>query len=163
MALKLAYGSKESTMPAIESGGIPEGSLILTKDTAELFFYSPDKSLIQISRKNQFSSMEEANNWVKTYDCKGQIVSVHEGDVWGAYIVDDENNFNLIAGDSVVQTAATHLEFPTVGVSNVLYLATEEHEGKGYIYRWCESRGCYEIPADTNEELSIEVIDGGSV
>lgn len=161
MAIKVAYGSKDGILAAINAGGIPTGNFAVTKDSSEFFFYGTDGHLHQITQKDQFSSMEEANAWIHKYDCTGQIISIQSDDIWGAYIVENDNELTLIAGDAVVRTYKSHLEFPTVGVSNILYLATEENDGKGYIYHWVESRGSYEIPADTLTEDSVEVINGG--
>ena len=64
------------------------------------------------------------------------------------------------AGGSSVKTAKTHLEFPTIGSPDVIYVATEENSGKGYIYVWCESLKCYERPDDSLGNVSE--IYGGS-
>lgn len=161
MSIKVAYGSKDGVLAAISAGGVPKGSFAVSRDSSELYFYGTDGGLHHISKKNQFNSMEEANAWIHKYDCTGQIISIQSNDIWGAYIVENDKELTLIAGDAVVKTYKTHLEFPTVGVSNVLYLAAEENDGKGYVYHWVESRGSYEIPADVLTEDSIEVINGG--
>lgn len=57
-------------------------------------------------------------------------------------------------------SAATHEEFPRVGSEEVLYLATEENEGNGYLYRWCKEQGCYLRPEDSTDDISL--IEGGN-
>lgn len=63
------------------------------------------------------------------------------------------------SGGSTVISARTHLEFPTVGSEDALYVATEENNGKGYLYRWCEGLNCYEKPYD--DLGSVSEICGG--
>lgn len=89
--LKLAYGCKSNITSAIESSKIPPGTLILTEDTNELYFYNLDGEVKAYQEKYKFSSKKEAEEWVSTYDCKGSIFSVHENEECQVYVVDYNN------------------------------------------------------------------------
>lgn len=57
-------------------------------------------------------------------------------------------------GGTSIQVARTLAEFPPIGDDTTLYVATEENDGKGYIYRWCEGLHCYERPEDSLDDVS---------
>ncbi len=76
---------------------------------------------------------------------------------------------NYIGEDGTgVYNTATHLDFPSVGKSNVIYKAQDEQK----IYQWNDELGCYELLTDLSEyatqayvqELieSIEMPEGNS-
>lgn len=95
---KVAYGKKENMNLAIELGIIPPGCIILTEDSNEIFFYDLSNNLKTYEEKNTFDGYEEAEEWVESYDCKGQIISIHDGDVCTPYVVGYDNSLNKISG-----------------------------------------------------------------
>ena len=53
-----------------------------------------------ISERKQFETLTEAQAWVKTYDCAGHIISVHNGSDWVPYIVSADGKLSPVnAGD----------------------------------------------------------------
>lgn len=60
----------------------------------------------------------------------------------------DPKYLSPISGGTAIMSASTHLDFPPVGNENLLYIATEENEGKGYLYIWSSKSRCYERPDD---------------
>lgn len=60
---------------------------------------------------------------------------------------------------SAILSAATQSDFPPVGSEEMLYLATEENGGNGYLYRWCTEQNCYLRPEDSTDDISL--IEGG--
>ena len=89
MGVRVAYGRKSKIPDAIASGAIPKDSLIITSDAeeSELYFYDVTGKMKRISERKQFETISEAQAWVKTYDCVGHIISVHNGSDWVPYIV----------------------------------------------------------------------------
>lgn len=73
---------------------------------------------------------------------------------------------NLIEyGAPSVQEYKTHLEFPNVGQANMIYIATDENDGKGLIYRYDVQAHKYFKPFDTEGgggTGSFDVLYGGS-
>lgn len=61
---------------------------------------------------------------------------------------------------SAIISAATLSDFPSVGSEDLLYLATEENDGNGYLYRWCPEQDCYLRPEDSTDDISL--IEGGN-
>jgi hypothetical protein len=119
MSIPVAYGSYANIPRAIQSGAIPAGTLILTKNPKKICFYSSQKELIEF---------------------------VSEEDLGGA----------------CVQEYETHYEFPSVGDSEHLYLATAENDGAGYLYRYDATDRKYYKPFDAGEDFdSISCIYGG--
>lgn len=84
---KVAYGKRVNITPAINSGIIPPGCIILTEDSSEIFFYDLSKNLKTYVSKNKFSSIQEARSWVETYDISGEVISIQEGSLCNAYLV----------------------------------------------------------------------------
>lgn len=99
MGVRVAYGKKGKIHSAISSGVIPKDSLIITSDTkdAELYFYDADGQMKAISERKQFETMSEAKAWIKTYDCIGHIISVHNGADWVAYLVSASNTLSPVS------------------------------------------------------------------
>lgn len=68
-------------------------------------FYYPNGEMKNISERKQFETLTEAQAWVKTYDCAGHIISVHNGSDWVPYIVSADgklspvNTGNISVGD----------------------------------------------------------------
>ena len=80
----------------------PRDSLIITSDSkeSELYFYDANGELKNISERKQFETLTEAQAWVKTYDCAGHIISVHNGSDWVPYIVSADGKLSPVnAGD----------------------------------------------------------------
>ena len=79
-----------------------ELSLIITSDSkeSELYFYDANGEMKNISERKQFETLTEAQAWVKTYDCAGHIISVHNGSDWVPYIVSADGKLSPVnAGD----------------------------------------------------------------
>ena len=79
-----------------------EPSLIITSDSkeSELYFYDANGEMKNISERKQFETLTEAQAWVKTYDCAGHIISVHNGSDWVPYIVSADGKLSPVnAGD----------------------------------------------------------------
>lgn len=89
MGVRVAYGRKSKIPDAIASGAIPKDSLIITSDAdeSELYFYDVSGKMKHISERKQFETISEALAWIKTYNCEGHIISVHNGSDWTPYIV----------------------------------------------------------------------------
>ena len=95
--LRLAYGRKNAINSSIRKGSVPKGTLLLTTDSSEILFYDHEGYLRKYEEKYKFTSKLEAENWVAQNDCKGQIFSVHEGDVCNLYIVGYDNKLRNIS------------------------------------------------------------------
>lgn len=102
MGVRVAYGKKGKINSAIASGVIPKDSLIITSDSeeSELYFYDVDGNMKSISERKKFETITEARAWVKTYDCAGHIISVHNGSDWVPYIVESDGTLSPVnSGD----------------------------------------------------------------
>lgn len=168
MAFRAAYGPRDSIQNAIDTGIIPKGSMIFTKedsDASELFLYTPQGELKSIAQKHKFNSIDEAIAWTQKYNCVGEILSVKDNSSYSAYIVQEDNSLSLIAGQESVVEYGSSLEFPTIGKPNRLYIATSENNGKGAIYRWDVTDGKYyilEVPAGSGIEDGTILNGGGA-
>lgn len=106
MGVRVAYGEKERITNAIRNGTIPKDSIIIAKDSpessadAELFFYDQNSELTAISRRNRFVTFTEAEQWIEKYPCTGQIITVHNGTGWQAYIVSEDKKLMPIVSDT---------------------------------------------------------------
>lgn len=100
---KVAYGSRDNIKAAISSGVIPAGSIILTNDSEEIFFYDLEKNLKHYEEKYKFTSKEEAQSWIDKYDCSGQILSVQENNKCNIYVVGYDNKLNLISDNNYLE------------------------------------------------------------
>lgn len=89
--LRLAYGKKSNIEESIASGKIPPGTMILTEDTSELYFYNLDCALCAYEERYKFNNKPEAVSWLSKYNCRGEIFSVQEGEETNIYIVDNNN------------------------------------------------------------------------
>ena len=98
MGVRVAYGKKGRISAAIASGTIPRDSLIITSDSkeSELYFYDANGEMKNISERKQFETLTEAQAWVKTYDCAGHIISVHNGSDWVPYIVSADGKLSPV-------------------------------------------------------------------
>ena len=99
---KVAYGKKENMNLAIELGIIPPGSIILTENSSEIFFYTLDKEIKPYEEKYKFESYEEATEWLESYGCQGQIFSIHENDRCNLYSVGYDNKLHRVSGADYV-------------------------------------------------------------
>lgn len=95
--LRLAYGRKNAINSSIMKGKIPKGTLLLTEDSSEILFYDHQGVVRNYEEKYKFTSKQEAESWISKYDCKGQIFSIHEGDVCNIYVVDYTNKLRNIS------------------------------------------------------------------
>lgn len=102
MGVRVAYGSRDRLMPAIEKGIIPKDTIVITKDDAEseMLFYDADGNLKSIEERSRFESLTEAEQWVQKYPCAGSVLVVHRGDEWVPYIVQNDNSLTPIDGES---------------------------------------------------------------
>jgi len=96
---KVAYGHKDNIDLAITLGVIPPGSIILTEDSNEIFFYDLNNRIKTYEQRYKFESYEEAESWVQRYNCQGQILSVHEVDKCNLYIVEYDNQLRKLGAD----------------------------------------------------------------
>lgn len=81
---------------------IADGKYSYTADSkeSELYFYDANGEMKNISERKQFETLTEAQAWVKTYDCAGHIISVHNGSDWVPYIVSADGKLSPVnAGD----------------------------------------------------------------
>lgn len=103
MSIRVAHGQRKNMDAAIESGSIPKGSMIFTKDSKdpEFFFYDTEGNLAPISERNRFETMSEAKSWVSKYPCVGNIITIHNGTDWMPYIVQSDNTLTPIEGGNV--------------------------------------------------------------
>lgn len=102
MGTRLAYGSRGAIDEAISSSQIPAETMIITNDSKEpeMFYLDSTKTLHSVKERSKFASLSEANLWISKYDCKGHILSIHNGSDWVAYIVAEDNNLKPITVDS---------------------------------------------------------------
>lgn len=162
MAIRTAYGAKQDVGRAIASGEIPQGSIIITKESGtdgELLFYDPSGNLKTVAAKSKFESMEEATQWIQAYDCVGQFLSIKVDGTYGMYLVQEGNRISPTDSVPYVEEYKTHLEFPNMGNTYCVYFASEENDGNGYMYRWDQEASKYFRPYDSFDE--IEEISGG--
>ena len=103
MGVRVAYGKRSKITDAIAAGVIPKDSLIITNDAeeSELYFYDAAGKMKRISERKQFETISEAQAWVKTYDCVGHIISVHNGSDWVPYIVSDEGALTPVGSGEI--------------------------------------------------------------
>ena len=161
MAVRVAYGPRDDIKNAINAGTIPAGSMIFTKEDSErseLFFYDTNRNIKQVVNKTVFTTYEEAEAWIRKYDCIGQCFSICVDGKWGLYLVQADNTLDFIHGEQSVIEAPTHFDFPNIGKPQRVYLATAENDGNGYYYRWNSAVNAYVRPDDE----PLEVINGGS-
>lgn len=97
---RVAYGAKGKISAAIQSGVIPPDTIIITDDAVEteLLFYDIDGNLKSVAERSRFNALSEAEAWAKTYDCRGQIFSVHNGADWAMYQVQDDGTLSPVTG-----------------------------------------------------------------
>lgn len=166
MAFRAAYGARDSIEHAIKSGKIPKECIIFTRDsekTSEAFIHTPQGELKEVVYKNKFNSLEEANAWITKYDCVGNIISikdvVDEEETVAAYIVKPDNTIEPVAGEEHIIERTTVFEFPTIGKPNRIYIATNENDGHGAVYRWDSTDEKYYKP----ESTIIESLEEGAI
>lgn len=89
MAVRVAYGKKKSINSAIANGTIPKDSIIITKDEveSELLFYDAEGNLKNIAERTRFTSIQEAEEWIREYPCNGLVFTIYNGTAWKPYIV----------------------------------------------------------------------------
>lgn len=102
MGTSVAYGRKDKIDEAIQSTVIPKNSIIITSDSGEgeLYYYDSRGVLKTIAERRKFETFSDAEVWVKTYDCAGNIVSIHNGSDWVPYIVSDDCSLTPITSGS---------------------------------------------------------------
>ena len=112
MGVRVAYGKKEGVNSAIQSGVIPQDSIIITKDDtdSELLFYDSDGNLATIAERTRFETFTEAEQWAKNYPCVGFIFTVHNGAEWLPYIVQDDNSLTPFKSASVDVTNINRID-----------------------------------------------------
>lgn len=100
---KVAYGKRDNMNTAIELGVIPPGCIILTEDSHEIFFYDLEKEIRAYEERYKFDTYDEAADWVRHNDCKGQIFSVHEDDKCNLYVVGYDNQLHSITTNYIIE------------------------------------------------------------
>ncbi len=91
MGIRVAYGRRDKIPAAIESGAIPEDSIIITKDDeSELLFYDASGKLVDIHNRTRFETTTDALAWVKKYGNAGTIITIHNGTDWVPFVVLDD-------------------------------------------------------------------------
>ena len=64
-------------------------------------------------------------------------------------------DLNYVGEDETgIYNAATHLDFPSVGKSNVIYKAQDEQK----IYQWNDELGCYELLTDLSQYATLAYV-----
>lgn len=163
MAYRLAYGASDNIAGAIVSEVIPKGSIILTTDSDEIRFYDPYGKLRTYLHRRKFDSLNEAEKWAQRNKCEGQMFSILIDGRYIPYIVQPDMTLEIlpcyVEQEPVIIEMESHLEFPNVGKSNTLYIATSENDGYGFAYRWDTTQGKY-FNVTENTDV-IERIDGG--
>lgn len=122
MSIRVAYGKREDIPASISSGEIPKGCLIVTKnDTnrSEFLFYDTAGVLKDIQLTEQFESFTEAEAYVKQYELMGKVISILEGGLYKAYLVQDDNTLTPLESEAFI--TCTSGEF-TVSDSKRLFI-----------------------------------------
>lgn len=112
MAIRVAYGEKDGVSAAIESGVIPQDSIIITKpddsDSSELMFYDKASVLAHIVAKTKFDSTDEAIEYAMANSRIGGVITILQGGKYTAYMVQADFSLTPIgAGDVPVATNTT--------------------------------------------------------
>lgn len=99
---KIAYGKREYVLSAIESGVIPENTIIITSDEeSELLFYDNLKNLKVIKEKTHFSDILRAEEWIEQYNNEGSVVGIFNSGQWQPYIVQKDTIREISCVDDV--------------------------------------------------------------
>lgn len=122
------------------------------------FINDEDVQYPDLEKEITIAIEEIKDDLVEESGTPGNFVKLNEYGVIDPQYIPDSSG--LPAARTAVMTAPTHFEFPTIGLPDVVYIATNENEGKGYIYRWCDGLNCYEKPYDSLDNVSE--INGGS-
>ena len=104
MAIRVAYGKRDRISAAIAEGVIPKDTIIITDDSveSELLFYNHEGELNNVAERTKFHSLSEATEWVKKYDCRGLVFSIHNGADWSMYQVQDDGSLSPVIGDGTL-------------------------------------------------------------
>lgn len=156
--LRLAYGQKEKLETSIASGDIPLGSIILTEDTSELYFLDLDGVLSTYVEKYKFSSKSEAENWLRKYNCRGEIVSVNEEDRYNVYVVDHDNKLQKITEDIEIPQADWEEEDPT-SPSYIKNKPVVTGEDKHYVHTQMSASETWEITHNLGKYPAVSIVD----
>ena len=90
MGIRVSYGNRSGIADAIASGLIPKDSFIIgtySDDEAELLFQDKNADLRHLVAQTRFDSAEEAIQYAISHSEVGQTISVLEGSVYTAYVV----------------------------------------------------------------------------
>ena len=111
---KISYGAKSRVEDAIRTGVIPKDTLIITDDIQdpELLFYNKDGVLRAVSERTKFDSLSDAEQWIRTYDCIGNIFSIQINGAWELYLVQENNTLCpcTTGSSSATVSQASHYE-----------------------------------------------------
>lgn len=162
MGVRIAYGNKDAISPAINSRIIPNDCIIIVKDSDEILFYNADGILKTLVSKSQFNHIEEAETWINQNNCVGQAFTVYddENEKWESYVVQNNNTLQVVGENVTIYEFDSHLEFPNVGQKDKLYIATNENDGNGILYRWDVNKNTY-FSLTEPSTLEIDIIDCG--
>lgn len=108
----VAYADKNKIQNGIAQGVIPNESLIITNNdanVAELSYYDEKGNLKSIVRKTQFESENEALLWINKYNYAGINISIFDAknNRWNSYVVGTDNKMNKIINDDNVADSVT--------------------------------------------------------
>ena len=90
MGIRVSYGNRSGIADAIASGLIPKDSFIIgtySDDEAELLFQDKNADLRHLVAQTRFDSAEEAIQYAISHSEVGQTISVLEGSVYTAHVV----------------------------------------------------------------------------
>jgi hypothetical protein len=132
VAIRLAYGSRDDIQSAIKNNIIPNGTLIICRDSDEMFFYDVGGTLKELTYKNQFETLQEAEGWVSKYDCGGEIIAVHDHNENACipYVVGYDGSLRRIDGGTTVVCSQS----PTVNDTKYPIGASWLNTSNGYYY-----------------------------
>lgn len=102
MSVQVAYGKRSDIESAIRNGYIPKDTIIITNDAvdSESFFYDINGNVRTIAERTRFETFMEAEQWAKTYPCRGLVFTVHNGSEWLPYIVQDDGKLSPFKGET---------------------------------------------------------------
>ena len=135
--LKLAYGTRDDIQSAINTGKIPPGSLVYTKN-GEIFFYDLDGNLSTYKEKNKFTCKEAAEEYVHKYHCHGEILSVLEDDKCCIYVVGYDDKLEPVNDNSFIES------------------------DKHYVYNQTSASDSWVITHNLNKYPSITIVDSAN-
>lgn len=160
--LRLAYGKKANIEKSIDSGEIPPGTIILTEDTSELYFYNLDGVLGTYVEKYKFSSKEDAEEWIQRYNCRGEIISVRENNECNVYIVDYNNELQKFER-SAPSFSQVQADWNETDPESPAYIKNKPDVSSGndrhYVYTQISPSRIWDVNHNLNKHPSVTITD----